>query len=93
MEYIKSLKKDPDACIFCEALASGSDRDSLVLFRGSTCVLMLNLYPYNPGHLMVAPNRHVASLSALTAEEGGRAYGVGRAWRKDISGDAQSSGF
>jgi ATP adenylyltransferase len=54
----------PDAgCVFCAA------DDSLVLFSGTTCFVVLNLYPYNNGHLMVVPHRHVATLSALTDEE------------------------
>ncbi len=40
-----------------------------MLFRGVTCYVILNLYPYNNGHLMVVPNRHIASLQATTAEE------------------------
>jgi ATP adenylyltransferase len=54
----------PDAgCIFCRF------DDSLLLFSGTTCFVVLNLYPYNNGHLMVVPYRHVATLSALTDEE------------------------
>jgi len=70
MEYINKLKKDKEECIFCSALSSKSDRESLVLHRGRVSLLMLNLYPYNPGHLMVAPNRHISKLAQLTAEEG-----------------------
>jgi len=57
---------DP-ACIFCAA-AGQSDHD-LVLIRGRVAYAILNLYPYNNGHLMVAPLRHVASLASLTSEE------------------------
>ena len=49
-------------CVFCDALAGGVD-EPLVLFRGRTCFIILNLYPYNNGHLMVVPNRHVATLT------------------------------
>jgi ATP adenylyltransferase len=56
-------------CVFCEALC-GSD-DSLVLFRGTNCFVILNKYPYNNGHLMIVPNRHVALLSDTTPEEHG----------------------
>jgi ATP adenylyltransferase len=55
-------------CIFCNALAD-PDADPLVVFRGKTCFVILNLFPYNNGHLMVVPNRHVATLGAATAEE------------------------
>jgi ATP adenylyltransferase len=54
-------------CVFCDAFA-GRD-DSLVVFRGKTCFVILNKFPYNNGHLMVVPDRHVASLSDLAPEE------------------------
>ena len=50
-------------CIFCEV------GDDLVLIRGRFSYAILNLYPYNTGHLMVVPNRHVGTLAATTAEE------------------------
>jgi ATP adenylyltransferase len=51
------------ACIFC------ARADDLVLLRGRLSYVVLNLYPYNNGHLMVVPNRHVGSLAAATADE------------------------
>jgi ATP adenylyltransferase len=57
-------------CIFCDAASSADqDRASLVLVRGRAAYVILNLYPYNNGHLMVVPNRHVGSLAAATADE------------------------
>lgn len=55
-------------CVFCAALQD-DDAAPLILFRGATCFVILNLFPYNNGHLMVVPNRHVASLNDATAEE------------------------
>jgi ATP adenylyltransferase len=55
-------------CVFCDAL-SNPDAAPLIVFRGTACFVILNLYPYNNGHLMVIPNRHIASLAAMTAEE------------------------
>jgi ATP adenylyltransferase len=57
---------DP-ACVFCDALKG--DQHELVLARGTLCFAILNLYPYNGGHLMVVVNRHVGTLAATTAEE------------------------
>ncbi len=57
-----------DGCPFCR-IPSMSDEDGLIVRRGETAYAVLNLYPYNPGHLMVVPYRHVADYTELTAEE------------------------
>ena len=64
-------RSEPDAgCIFCDAThPPESDSDSLIVFRGTTCYVVLNLYPYNNGHLMVVPYRHLATFAALSVEE------------------------
>jgi ATP adenylyltransferase len=54
-------------CIFCDTSEPG--RDELILVRGRVSFVILNLYPYNTGHLMVVPNRHVATLAATTSDE------------------------
>jgi ATP adenylyltransferase len=58
-------------CIFCDAATAGANpaSDELVLVRGTLSYVVLNLYPYNNGHLMIVPNRHVGSLAAATADE------------------------
>lgn len=55
-------------CVFCRAL-SDPDAGTLIVHRGASCFVILNLFPYNNGHLMVIPNRHIASLAAATPEE------------------------
>ena len=55
-------------CVFCDALESESGRE-LALFDGPTCYVILNLYPYNAGHLLVVPKRHIAALANLTPTE------------------------
>ena len=57
-----------ESCVFCGAQGA-ADGDSLIVFRGKTAFVILNLFPYNNGHLMVLPNRHIASLAAATHEE------------------------
>jgi ATP adenylyltransferase len=54
-------------CVFCEAQENA--QSSLIVFSGRTCFVILNLYPYNNGHLMVIPKRHLASLVEATSEE------------------------
>jgi ATP adenylyltransferase len=55
-------------CVFCQAQDS-PEGDGLIVFRGRACFVILNLFPYNNGHLMVVPNRHVASLAEAMPEE------------------------
>jgi ATP adenylyltransferase len=56
-------------CIFCRAVRGNDDRAWLVVHRGRAVFCLLNRYPYNAGHLMVALRRHVSTLSALSAGE------------------------
>lgn len=72
MVYIKGQDKPatPAAadCPFCRAV-TGDDAQCLVVARGATALALLNLYPYNSGHLMVVPHRHVSDLLELTEAE------------------------
>jgi ATP adenylyltransferase len=56
-------------CIFCEKPAAQADEENLILQRGRFVFSMLNLYPYNTGHLMIAPYRHTADFTDLTRDE------------------------
>jgi len=67
LAYVTSTSGAPPGCIFCNTTEPA--RDDLVLVRGRLCYVILNLYPYNNGHLMVVPDRHVATLEASTADE------------------------
>lgn len=70
VEYITNAKaRDAGACILCQKLREKNDEANLILYRGSANFVMLNAYPYNPGHLMVAPYRHVPDPRQLTEEE------------------------
>lgn len=60
--------KPDTGCIFCSALAR-AESEPLVLYIGEACFVILNLYPYNNGHLMVVPRRHIGTLAAATSEE------------------------
>jgi ATP adenylyltransferase len=63
LEYIKGPK--PDECIFCAGPDAGDDEAKYIVRRGEHCFAMLNAYPYNNGHLMVSPYRHVPSIEEL----------------------------
>jgi ATP adenylyltransferase len=72
MAYIDQSKgdEDPDACFLCDKPDEGDDAAALILARAEAAYALLNAYPYNPGHVLVAPFRHVADLEGLTDDEG-----------------------
>jgi ATP adenylyltransferase len=71
LRYVKDASKS-DECIFCAKPTAGDDRQALIVHRGEHCFVILNLFPYTNGHLMVAPFGHVGRLqdldTAITAE-------------------------
>ena len=69
MEYVQAASDDQGGCIFCDKPALGDDEKALIVARGELAFVMLNAYPYNPGHLMVAPYRHIGEFVDLTGEE------------------------
>jgi len=64
MKYI-SATAAPSGCIFCEAARAKNDRKRFVIERNGSCFSLLNLFPYNNGHIMVAPYKHTGELSGL----------------------------
>ena len=67
LDYVVAEK--PDKCVLCENSDSSDDDANYVLYRGRHNYVLLNTFPYNSGHLMVVPYRHVSSLTDLSAEE------------------------
>ncbi|MGB9607051.1 MAG: HIT family protein [bacterium] len=65
--YVTGQEKN-EKCIFCQKI-HGDDKENLVLWRGKSCFAVLNIYPYNNGHLMIAPYRHTPSLNEMSEEE------------------------
>ncbi|HEU5382363.1 MAG TPA: HIT domain-containing protein [Ktedonobacteraceae bacterium] len=68
MAFITPRTPQSEDCIFCTQPAAQRDEEYYILYRGERCYMMLNLYPYNNGHLMIAPYQHVGSISQLDAE-------------------------
>lgn len=64
MRYIGGDTRE-ESCIFCNRLAADDDVSSLILHRAAHCFVIMNLYPYNTGHVMVVPNRHESDLDHL----------------------------
>ncbi|MFG1926105.1 HIT family protein [Cryptosporangium sp. NPDC048952] len=68
MAYIKNDTQPDDGCPFC-VMPTLTDEDGLIIVRGTTVYALLNLYPYNSGHLMVVPYRHVPDYTDLSEAE------------------------
>lgn len=90
MEMIRAPK--PEGCFLC-AHPAGKDEDHLILERGRSCYCLLNLYPYNNGHLMVAPFRHTGDLTGLSDEELAEMMAMAREWVRDLRTVMRPDGF
>lgn len=79
MEYLKGenrpLEGNTVECPFCK-IPSLSDEDGLIVARGTTAYVVMNLYPYNAGHLLICAYRHVPDLTDLTTEERNEIYSL-----------------
>jgi len=67
IEYIKAPKIE--GCILCDKPKEPDDVKNYILYRGKNNFVIMNLYPYNPGHLMVAPYRHLANIDNFADDE------------------------
>lgn len=69
--YVAAPKSSPNdpSCFICAGLASSEDRANLIVRRTRLSVILLNKFPYNNGHLLIAPQAHKADLQDLSAEE------------------------
>ena len=63
------MQKRPKKCLFCEAAGKKDDAQTGLLYRGKTCFILLNTFPYSTGHLMIAPYRHIPDFSRISAAE------------------------
>jgi ATP adenylyltransferase len=80
LAYVKDASKDiEEECIFCAKPAAGDDEATLIVHRGERCFLILNLFPYTNGHLMVAPFDHVGRIQDLPAETTAEMMGLAQA--------------
>jgi ATP adenylyltransferase len=73
-EYIQRATES--GCILCQKLRENNDEANFIVYRGQHNFIILNAFPYNPGHLMVAPYRHIANLQDLGDEEANELFGT-----------------
>ena len=92
MSYILRVDQT-EGCIFCTKPKEQRDEEYLILHRGETCFVMMNLFPYNNGHLMVAPYRHTADLEGLSDKERLELMGLAGQWTEILSVVLKAQGF
>src|SRR5437868_4890 len=94
MAYIKGDERR-DTCFLCDAAAADPEQDetNLVVARGAVAFVILNRFPYNTGHLMVAPYRHVGELDDVTHEETDEIWSLTRRSVKALRETTQPHGF
>jgi len=96
-EYIRTADQAP-SCVFCDVLQQQDrDADNFVLFRGAKAFVILNLFPYTSGHLLVVANRHISFLSEAAAPELHEIIDLSRkcedALRREYHPDGYNLGF
>ena len=95
-KYIESLseKTSDDECIFCEAAKNDvNDPENLLVRKGELTFTLLNLYPYNNGHLMTVPFRHIGDLDDLSNQEGSEIFRELQLARRALLYISQPQGF
>jgi ATP adenylyltransferase len=93
MAYIRQGTREDGACVLCELAARDDDAANHVLGRGEHVFALLNAFPYNPGHLMVAPLRHVGEYGELTPEELGEMMAMTGTAIAAIQAESGAHGF
>lgn len=92
IEYIQR-SKDDDGCVLCAAAARSEDNETLVIHRGAYNFIIMNRYPYSPGHLMVAPYLHTADLADLDGAAGTEHLELIKLCVQVLSDTTRSDGF
>ncbi|MBC8465685.1 HIT domain-containing protein [bacterium] len=92
-EYLKEFDSPKSECFLCDAFNDDHDRERLLLHRSEQTFVIMNLYPYNNGHLLVVPNRHISSLNDLALGELTELFNTVRKANKWLEEVYQPDGF
>jgi len=84
---------DGPACVFCRLPAEDDDEGNYILDRGEFCYVIMNLYPYNNGHLMVVPYEHTDTLTGLDQETLNEMMGALSRWQVILADAMRPQGF
>jgi ATP adenylyltransferase len=93
IDYVAQADKEAGGCFLCAAAEPGRDREKLVLWRGRHCFSVMNRWPYNNGHLIVAPLAHRADLSELSDEALLEQMQMLRRCRRNLGAALDPAGF
>jgi ATP adenylyltransferase len=92
MAYLNSSEPQP-GCVFCNKIREDQDEKNYIVHRGEFCFVILNLYPYNSGHLMVVPYRHTGDFTTLPAEVGTDVFRTVQAAMRALTETMDPGGF
>jgi ATP adenylyltransferase len=93
MAYIKNIDRPDPGCVFCTKPAATEDRENLILHRGNRCFVVMNLYPYNNGHLLIIPFAHVADICAIDTETSAEVWDLVCVSKKALTNAFHPDGF
>ena len=91
-KYIASSDREP-GCVFCRVQREESDRENLIIHRASLNFVILNLYPYTSGHLMIVPYEHVASLASVTEPVTNEMMALAKKAQTSLEAEYRPDGF
>ena len=91
--YISSIDREQKECVFCIGDSPDRDAERLVLYRGKFNFIILNLFPYTSGHVMISPYRHFSDLSDCTAEQATEMFRLTQAVKQAVTLTYHPDGF
>ncbi len=92
-EYIRGLGRTDSGCVFCRICSEDRDEANLVLHRGDLAFVLLNLFPYTSGHLMVVLNRHISFLSDAEPDELYALMSLARQSERALAAEYEPEGY
>lgn len=93
VKYVTQLIGKTKGCVFCKMLKENSDKKNYIISRTKYCFSVLNIYPYNNGHILILPNRHVDKLGKLTRSERDDLFDLLEATQKLVDHTLKPGGY
>jgi ATP adenylyltransferase len=93
MQYIQEAAEGLHGCLFCDKAASGDPARDMVLERGTHAFALMNLFPYTPGHLMIAPLAHIGSPEEMEDSVALELHALTRRWLRALRAVMSPHGF